>query len=292
MDTQELRAAASRFRPSTCIALVVLSACSPETGDSLELTRLSVFTDSLGSVTGATFGEAGSVYVADPLMKAVFEIHDSTTQNLFQNGMGPGEVMQPWDVSYVDGTLFVLDRGKGGTSSFSEGEFTTYRPEDIGPGPRYVTGTDEIENPLSALEPSRGPDGQPIQRLQANSCRHGNQTYKMSVVDGTTLTVQGDELHSTDDDMIVPLGIACSGELVVLGYGISGRLYYRFYDAKMQELGSREFETAEEPDVLGLILALRGDTLLTGRNRPLPRVEMWSVKHQGLRPYIGVQSKP
>lgn len=101
----------------------------------------------------------------------------------------------------------------------------------------------------------------------------------MSVVDGSTLLLQGEEEHSIDEGLIVPLGLACSNELLVLGYGISGRLYYRFYDADMEWIGGREFASADEPDVLGLILALHGDTLLTSRSRPLPKVELWSIEH-------------
>lgn len=263
----------------TWMALVVVSACSPEAGDSLELTRLSTFTDSLGLVTGATFGEAGSVYVADVVMKAVFEIDGSETHNLFPNGMGPGEVMVPRDVSYVDGVLSVLDAGKGGTSTFSGGEFVAFRAEDFGPGTRYIAGTDEIENPLSALVSSQSPGWTPVSGVNTNSCREGDRTYEASEVDGSTLMVQGEEVHSSEDAVIVLLGLACSDELVVLGYGIAGRLYYRFYDADMKLIGSREFATVDEPDVLGIIFALHGDTLLTGRNRPLPRVEMWSVEY-------------
>jgi hypothetical protein len=261
------------------IALVAVVACSSDAERPLELTRLSTFTDSLGLVTGATFGEAGSIYVADVTMKAVFRIDDSTAQNLFPNGEGPGEVVQPRDVSYDDGTLSVLDRGKGGTSIFSGLEFVTFRPEDFGPGTRYITETDEIENPLSALLPSQSESGQPVTDVYTNSGRHRGRTYEMSVVDGSTLLVQSEEVHFTKDAVIVPLGIACSDELVVLGYGIAGRLFYRFYDLDMELIGSREFATPEEPDVLGLIFALRGDTLLTGRNRPLPRVELWLVEH-------------
>jgi hypothetical protein len=101
----------------------------------------------------------------------------------------------------------------------------------------------------------------------------------MSVVDGSTLLVQGEEELSIDGALIVPLGLVCSDDFVVLGYGISGRLYYRFYDAEMDFLGVREFAAADEPDVLGFILALRGDTLLTGRSRPLPKVELWLIEH-------------
>lgn len=246
-----------------------LPACS-EAGDSLTITRLTTYTDSLGQVRGAAFGEAGSVYVADVRMNAVFRINNSGTQNIFPNGMGPGEVMQPVDVSYIDGTLSVLDVGKGGTSAFSGDEFVSFRPEDFGPGTRYVGGTDSIENPLSAMIRSD---------VYANSCRSGGRTYDMTVVDGSNLFVQGENVLSIDEEeVIVPLGIACSDEFVVMGYGVSGRLYYRFYDSDMQWIGGREFASADDPDVLGVIFALRGDTLLSGRNRPLPRIELWSIK--------------
>jgi len=246
-----------------------LPACS-ESGDSLTITRLTTYTDSLGQVRGGAFGEVGSIYVADPLMKAVFRLNDSGVQNLFPNGMGPGEVMQPVDVSFMNGTLSVLDAGKGGTSTFSGGEFVSFRPEDFGPGTRYVGGTDSTQNPLSAMVRADA---------YANSCRSGGRTYEMTVVDGSDLSVQGTQVLSIDDEqVIVPLGIACSDEFVVMGYGLSGRLYYRFYDSDMQWIGSREFASADDPDVLGVIFALRGDTLLTGRNRPLPRVELWSIE--------------
>lgn len=264
-------------RTWTLVALASVAACSPEDQNPLELTRLSTFTDSLGLVTGATFGEVGSVYVADVVMKAVFRIDDSTTRNLFPNGEGPGEVVQPSDVSFEEGILSVLDRGKGGTSIFSALEFVAFRPEDFGPGTRYITGTDSVENPLSAMWPPQS--GEPVTDTYANSCRHGGRTYDMSVVDESTLLVQDEEIQSTEDAVIVPLGIACSDELVVLGYGISGQLFYRFYTSDLELIGTREFPTADEPDVPGLIFALRGDTLLTGRNRPLPKVELWLVDY-------------
>lgn len=77
-------------------------------------------TETFGFVGDAVFGEAGSIYVADPMKHRVTHVdsHGGVIRVIGRKGAGPGEMLAPTRLAYRSGELAVFDQTLGRITVF------------------------------------------------------------------------------------------------------------------------------------------------------------------------------